>query len=332
MHNPDISILVVDDARFSSAMIDRALKAAGYKDIRHASSASAGLRAIEERAASILVADWLMPEIDGLELTARVRQLDEANNHFTYVILLTAKEGVEALETAFDQGVDDFINKSQMSEELLPRIYAGERVCSQINRLLQENQQLMEMNGRLRKQTTHDPLTGLGNASYAQRRLDETLRHMASRGGAAAVLLVSITSFEQLRKQYPQAVISQLLLAVSRRLRQLVRPLDVVCRVAPHQFVMLSHQPQSENCTASNFRRIQDGILLKAYKTSAGYISIKAAASLAVCDEQHEPPGPEVLLHMAQQGIAVAMQTGLINVVRWDVRRHPRVLTAAAPQ
>src|SRR5690554_1434041 len=126
MSDRDISILVVDDAKFSSAVVGRTLKAAGYTDIRHASSAHAALKLLEERPVAILVADWLMPEMDGLELTRRVRQLDEASNRYTYVILLTAREGVQALQTAFDEGVDDFVNKSAMNDQLLPRVMAAE--------------------------------------------------------------------------------------------------------------------------------------------------------------------------------------------------------------
>ncbi|HET8730837.1 MAG TPA: response regulator, partial [Moraxellaceae bacterium] len=119
MPNIDTSILVVDDTKFSSAMVNRVIARAGYQDVRHAHSAATALQMLEERPARILVADWLMPEMDGLELTQRVRQLDEAGNHFTYVILLTAREGVEALAEAFEQGVDDFVNKSNMQDQLL---------------------------------------------------------------------------------------------------------------------------------------------------------------------------------------------------------------------
>ena len=62
----------------------------------------------------MLLADWLMPEMDGLELTGRVRQLDEMAEHYTYIILLTGKEGENVLTEAFDRGVDDFISKTSM--------------------------------------------------------------------------------------------------------------------------------------------------------------------------------------------------------------------------
>src|SRR3990167_9112091 len=136
MPNADLPIMIVDDAKFSGAVIGRTLKAAGYTDVRTASSAQQ---------------DLLMPEMDGLELAGRVRQLDESTNHFTYIMLLTAREGDQALMQAFDQGVDDFINKSAMNQQLLPRIYAADRLAGLQNRLLKENQLLVESNQRLKK-------------------------------------------------------------------------------------------------------------------------------------------------------------------------------------
>src|SRR5690606_27737434 len=129
MPNLDLPILVVDDAKFSSMVVGRTLRNAGYRDIRIANNAPAALKLMEERAVSVLIADWLMPEMDGLELTDRVRQQDEQDNHYTYVILLTARESVEALSEAFDRGVDDFIYKSDMTKQLIPRIFAADRMA-----------------------------------------------------------------------------------------------------------------------------------------------------------------------------------------------------------
>ena len=107
MANLDLSILVVDDAKFSSMVVSRTLTKAGYRDVRIANNARAALEMMESRPASLLIADWLMPEMDGLALTDKIRQIDEQRNHYTYVVLLTAKESVAALAEAFDRGVDD---------------------------------------------------------------------------------------------------------------------------------------------------------------------------------------------------------------------------------
>lgn len=317
MPNIDTSILVVDDTKFSSAMVNRVIARAGYQDVRHAHSAATALQMLEERSARILVADWLMPEMDGLELTQRVRQLDEASNHFTYVILLTAKEGVEALAEAFEQGVDDFVNKTHMQDQLLPRLLSAERITSLQNRLLQENQNLIEANAKLKKLSPFDGLTGLGNREYASRRLEESLKHVGSRGGAASYKLLTIGNFEALRKQYPPAILSQLLLAVARRLRQLVRPLDVVTRISPNQFAIITTQPSLAHCAGNNYRRLYEGINLKAFKTSAGFLSVKVLLTIAACDNDNLAPTPEALMTLAQTLIARAAETSSIVSVQF---------------
>ena len=75
MPNPQLSILVVDDTKFSSAVIGHTLSQAGYNDIRFASSAMDALSMHEERPASVMVADWLMPEMDGLEFVKQLRAI-----------------------------------------------------------------------------------------------------------------------------------------------------------------------------------------------------------------------------------------------------------------
>lgn len=318
MPNHETSILVVDDTKFSSAMVNRVIARAGYTDVRHANSAANALKLIEERPAHILIADWLMPEMDGLELSQKVRQLDEAGNHFTYVMLLTAKEGAEALVEAFEQGVDDFLNKSNMQDQLLPRLLSAERLTHLQNRLLRENQSLIEANAKLKKLSPFDGLTGLGNRAYASRRLEESLKHVSSRGGAVCYILLTIGGFDALRKKYPPAIISQLLLAVARRLRQLVRPMDVVTRISPNQFAIITQQPNIEHCSATSYRRLYEGINLKAFKTSVGFLSIRTVATIAACDNIHTAPDPESLMALAQAQVAQAAETGTIVAARWN--------------
>ena len=138
MSSSDLPILVVDDAKFSTTVITRNLKAGGYTNISHAVCAKDAIIIQQENPASIIIADWLMPEMDGLEMTKRIRQMEEASNRYTYVIMLTARDGIDALKHAFDEGVDDFVNKAAMQQQLLPRVFAAERLVNNQNRLLRD--------------------------------------------------------------------------------------------------------------------------------------------------------------------------------------------------
>ena len=153
----DISILVVDDTKFSSIVVGRTLKSAGYRDIRFASSAEDAILLHRQRPAKILIADWLMPQMDGLELSRYFRVLDEKSHHFTYILLLTAKEGPEVVIDAFNNGIDDFINKVDIHKQLLPRIFAANRITTNYNNLLKQNIALQQQNKRLRGQLSLSP-------------------------------------------------------------------------------------------------------------------------------------------------------------------------------
>lgn len=317
MPNADLPILIVDDAKFSGAVIGRTLKSAGYTDVRTANSAQQGIAMLEERPVNVLIADWLMPEMDGLELAGRVRQLDEAINHFTYIILLTAKEGAKALVHAFDNGVDDFVNKSSMNQQLLPRIYAADRIAAMQNKLLRENQLLVESNQKLRRNNLLDPLTGLGNRQYALRRLADTVRHAETRGGAACLMLITLDNYDELKTKHDKEILRQLITALTRRIKQLVRPLDIVSRVGTEQFAIVTHQPDLSQCNASTYRRIYDALNMKEVKTDKGFISVKAAMVMSAADNSTGFPSPEKMFSVTNSQMAQARASGRLIVVKW---------------
>ncbi|MFE8073243.1 response regulator [Marinobacteraceae bacterium S3BR75-40.1] len=318
MPNLELSILVVDDAKFSSAVVGRALKNAGYSDVRVANSAPEGLRMMEERPASVLIADWLMPDMDGLEMTDRVRQLDEQLGHYTYVILLTARESVSALSEAFDRGVDDFIYKSDMSKQLLPRVYAADRMADRQNTLLVANRLLIENNRELEQRNIIDIETGLANESYAKARLEKALRYTESRGGATAYVIVGIRNWQELKHRFSESIMAELATGIGRRLTHLIRPLDALCRISDNQFAIIAHFAYPEHCSASAFKRIHEGINHKAIKTTAGFTSVEAGTALCIYGNDDEAPTP------------AAMEKACINALMRSY--DTRVITETTPQ
>lgn len=320
MPNPQLSILVVDDAKFSSVMIGRALTKAGYEDVRFANSAGAALKLIEERPANVLLADWLMPEMDGLELTAQVRQQDEMTDHYTYIVLLTGRDGPDVLGHAFDRGVDDFISKSTMNEQLVPRVYAADRICGSFQRLMQENRLLTQNIASLEQRNLIDAVTGLGNARYLHQRLGDSLRQLESRGGALCYLLIGLPEIEAQRQRYGDPFHHELLRGVARRLQQLVRPLDTLTRLDDHHFGLLTMIEDLKACSPSSFKRLHEGLNLKAFKTSEGFISIKAGVGLVSLDASALPVDGRQLTERAESLLADAYTTGRIVPYRF---KHP---------
>ncbi len=309
MPNLDLPILVVDDAKFSSMVVGRTLRKAGYRDVRIVNNPSEALKLIEQRSVSVLIADWLMPEMDGLELTDHVRQQDELTNHYTYVILLTARESVKALSEAFDRGVDDFIYKSEMTKQLIPRIFAADRMADRQNTLLRANSLLIENNRELESTNIIDLETGLCNTKYGRERLNKTLRHAESRGGSAAYVLCGIRNWQELKRKHPPTVMSELAIGIARRLSTLIRPIDALCRMGDNQFAIIAYFPNSDHCTTTAFRRVFDGINHKALKTTAGYISVEAGMALCKADVRNGTPSIQNMERAAVQGLVDAYET-----------------------
>ena len=313
MPNPQLSILVVDDTKFSSAVIGHTLSQAGYSNIRFASSAMDALRMHEEQPASVMVADWLMPEMDGLELTTRIRQTDEQSDHYTYVVLLTAREGDNVLGEAFDRGVDDFISKSSMNEQLLPRIYAADRTSQLINRLLDENRLLATNNAQLEEHNLVDRLTAIGNRRYLIQRLADVLRNVDSRGGACCLVLLGVQNLPTLTERFGPAVQQEVLRGTARRLQQLVRPTDVIARVDENAFAIVTIADETADLKPASFRRLHDGLNLKAFKTSEGYLSICAGMVLCTLTNRQALPDAEALLEQVESHLGEAYETNLIT-------------------
>ncbi|RHW21749.1 response regulator [Pseudomonas jilinensis] len=315
MPNPQLSIMVVDDTKFSSAVIGHTLSQAGYTDIRFASSAMDALAMHEQRPASVMVADWLMPEMDGLELTTRIRQADEQSDHYTYVVLLTAREGDNVLGEAFDRGVDDFISKSAMNEQLLPRIYAADRTSQLINRLLDENRLLAVNNAQLEAHNLVDSPTAIGNRRYLLQRLSDSLRNVEARGGACCLLVLGVQNLDELSNRFGEDVRQELLKGIARRLQQLVRPTDVIARVSNNAFAIVTLADDPLECKPNSFRRLHDGLNLKAFKTSEGYLSVRAGMALGSASQRQSQADANAWLEQVEQQLEQAYATNLITEV-----------------
>jgi DNA-binding response OmpR family regulator len=119
-HGPaGTSLLVVDDDAFIARLLEIECTAAGY-DVRTAGSGDRALELAQERCPDLILADVMMPNMDGFELTRRLR-MDE-RTAAARVILLTARGlSADRLE-GFAVGADDYVMKPFDTPELLARI------------------------------------------------------------------------------------------------------------------------------------------------------------------------------------------------------------------
>jgi diguanylate cyclase (GGDEF)-like protein len=169
------SLLVVDDDPFIARLLEIELKAAGY-DVRVASDGEQALSAAQERPPQLVLADVMMPNMDGFELTRRLRQDPKTSG--VSVIMLTARGlSADKLE-GFAIGADDYIVKPFDTPELLARIRGVLNRASDTRSL--------------------SPMTGLaGNVAIE----DEIERRVAA-GDSFAILYVDLDRFKSYNDRY----------------------------------------------------------------------------------------------------------------------------------
>ena len=120
-----MKILIVEDEPLACQMLQLALEELGHSVVACADGEEAWATYQREEC-PLIVSDWTMPKLDGLELCKRIRQAK--SKKYCYFIILTANEGTENYHTAMGAGVDDFLNKPLNLKELEIRLKVAERI------------------------------------------------------------------------------------------------------------------------------------------------------------------------------------------------------------
>jgi DNA-binding response OmpR family regulator len=128
-----VVILLAEDDRVVRTTLAAILSAQGH-EVTEAEDGSQAWGAWQLSAPRVLVADWLMPEMDGLELCRRIRAT--LGRPYTYFILQTVRHGRESYLEAMDAGIDDFITKPAGAPELVARLRVAERILGLREELL----------------------------------------------------------------------------------------------------------------------------------------------------------------------------------------------------
>ena len=315
MISNDYSILVVDDMESGRTMVANALEQSGYEDVRMASTGQEVLDEINERQADIILADWMMPSMDGLELTNKIRQLDEQNNRYTSIILFTGQQGTEHLVQAFEHGVDDFLTKPIELRELAARVQAAGRISTLQNTLYETTREMQTANEALSELAQTDPLTGLGNRRYMQTHLEAALKESSTRGGGTCCAILDIDHFKKINDDYGHPIGDEVLIGIAKRLRRTVRPTDILARMGGEEFAIIMHYQDHSNFRHSIFSRIQKSIGNLPIRTSAGDINVTISMGVC-CRFSGDPEMPiDMLIKCADQKMYRAKKKGRDQVI-----------------
>ena len=135
-----MQVLIVDDEPISRRLLQNYLEKWGYQVVV-AENGSRAWQIFQQGDFRMVISDWLMPEMDGLELVRRIR--GHTNRGHVYAILVTVRAQKEDLVEAMEAGADDFISKPFDRDELRVRLREGERIIQLQQALADQNQKLV---------------------------------------------------------------------------------------------------------------------------------------------------------------------------------------------
>ena len=126
-----MKVLVAEDEKFCAMAIKLILESAGYDVIIVPSGDEAWQILQQESAPNLVVLDWMMPGMTGIDVLYKLREKENKGNKRAYLIMLTAKTSQEDIQTAREAGANDYMFKPYKHSDLLDRIQVGEQWLSQ---------------------------------------------------------------------------------------------------------------------------------------------------------------------------------------------------------
>jgi two-component system, cell cycle response regulator len=309
-------VLIIDDDPITTELVSAHLSAAGY----HPLVAENGLQAlgiISHRQPRIVISDWLMPKMDGLELCRELRKLQAEG--MTYFIMLTVQSDKERLLEAFDVGVDDFLSKPFHEGELLARVRAGSRMvrmCDELahraQALVRSNSELCRLNEKLRHAATTDDLTKLLNRRQAMARVREHWALSDRYGQPLSCAMVDIDHFKQVNDRFGHLRGDVVLQRIAGILVESVRASDTVFRMGGEEFLILFPHQTADEAAISAERcclKVREVVRAQDGESEPVTISVGVAQRLASMQD------PDDLLKAADEALYAAKREGRDRVL-----------------
>lgn len=173
--NQKFRILVIDDDRFIQILLTKLLENQGF-EVRLASNGEDGLQLAREYEPAVIICDWEMPGIKGIDVCRRVKA--DPILSVSFFILLTHRTTLSDRVEGLDAGADDFLTKPLEIAEFRARLRAGLRLYQTAQEVRQSAQQLQILTEELKfqKQLLEDELKGA--ADYVRSLLPTPLKEI----------------------------------------------------------------------------------------------------------------------------------------------------------
>jgi two-component system, cell cycle response regulator len=227
-----VKVLIADDSAVYRKLIERTLDPESCS-VLVAKNGREAIETIEREHPSLVITDWLMPDLTGIELCRKIRA--DADSAYAYVIILTSNAEKDNVVKGLTAGADDYLTKPFDQGELLARVRVGMR-------LIDLHRQIEGKNRLLEELALTDSLTGLQNRraveAWGGRQLSGAARH----GFPLWVVLIDVDHFKKVNDTYGHEAGDTVLKRFAEIIKSHTRYSDISGRIGGEEFVqVLTH-------------------------------------------------------------------------------------------
>ena len=273
-----MQILVAEDDPVSRRLLEVTLSKWGYEVVTCADGHAAWDVLQAPDAPQLVILDWMMPHMDGLQVCKHVRNPDERPAEpYVYIILLTAKSQKTDMVTGLEAGADDYLTKPFDAQELRMRLRAGRRILDLLDELVRARE-------IMREQSRKDSLTQLCTRATVlellKHELDRSQRDSVDRDAPVSVVLADLDHFKHINDTYGHLAGDAVLRETARRMRDAIRPYDNIGRYGGEEFLLVL-----SNCDTVGATTIAERLLHAVRKDTIvlaeGTVSVTLSAGVA---------------------------------------------------
>ncbi len=264
-------ILIAEDDFTSRTILAAVLKKQGHEVVAMVNGAEAWEAMQQSGAPKLAILDWMMPEMDGIEVCRRVRTLETEEQ--PYIIMLTSRGEKGDIIAGLDAGANDYLAKPFDEGELRARVEVGRRMVEMQAALVKSREALAH-------QAAHDALTGILN----RRAILDSLAHELSRtrrnGKKVGVGMCDLDCFKQINDRYGHQVGDEVLCGFTRIIQDNLRKYDLIGRYGGEEFLVIIPDfwgPAQE----AVYERLCEKVAQNTIPTGAGDVSITVSIGVS---------------------------------------------------
>jgi diguanylate cyclase (GGDEF)-like protein len=227
-----LDILLVDDDAIDRETVKRALRNnASVTRLHEARSAEEGLKAVENDRFDVLLLDYRMPKVDGIEMVIELR--GRPNLGETAIVMMSASDDEVLALSCLQAGAQDFITKSEITAAKL------QRSIIQAKKRFELEKKLYDSYCQVRELAEKDSLTGLSNRYHFEEALKVSISNNVRFQSNIALLLLDLDHFKNINDTYGHEMGDKLLKCVARRINLCLRGNELFARLGGDEFAIL---------------------------------------------------------------------------------------------